>query len=56
MSIKFYCNSNILVIGATNSGKTTTILEIIKQQLIEPMPSKSFICMEPGKRSWISGI
>ena len=42
MSFKFYANSNILVIGATNSGKTTTILKIIKLNLIEPMPNKIF--------------
>ena len=42
MPLKFYANSNILVVGSTNSGKTTTILEIIKQSLIEPMPSKIF--------------
>ena len=40
--IKFYANSNILVIGATSSGKTTTVLEIIKQKLIEPWPQKIF--------------
>ena len=40
MSIKLYANSNILVIGASQSGKTTTVLKIIDQRLIEPMPSK----------------
>ena len=40
MSIKLYANSNILVIGASQSGKTTTVLKIIDQKLIEPMPSK----------------
>ena len=40
--IKFYANSNIMVIGATSSGKTTTVLKIIKQRLIEPWPQKIF--------------
>ena len=40
MSIKLYANSNILVIGASQSGKTTTVLKIIDQKLIEPMPNK----------------
>lgn len=42
MSINFYANSNILVIGASGSGKTTAILKIIKHGLIEPMPEKIF--------------
>ena len=42
MSIKFYATSNILVIGASQSGKTTSVLKIIKQKRIEPMPKKIF--------------
>ena len=42
MSLKFFANSNILVIGSTGSGKTTAVLKIIKNRLIEPMPSKIF--------------
>ena len=42
MSLKFIANSNILVIGSTGSGKTTAVLQIIKDRLIEPMPSKIF--------------
>ena len=42
MSIKFYATSNILVIGASQSGKTTSVLKIIKQKRIEPMPEKIF--------------
>ena len=40
--IKFYADSNILVVGATNSGKTTTILKLIKDQCVYPMPKKIF--------------
>ena len=42
MSIKLYANSNILVIGASGSGKTTSVLNIIERELIEPMPKKIF--------------
>ena len=42
MSIKLYANSNILVIGATGSGKTMAVLKIIKEKLIAPMPEKIF--------------
>lgn len=31
-----------MVIGSTNTGKTTMILRLIKEQLIEPMPKKIF--------------
>jgi len=42
MSIKFIANSNILVIGASGSGKTSSVLRLVKEQLIDPMPSKIF--------------
>ena len=42
MSIKLYANSNILVIGSSRSGKTTAVLKIIEEKLIEPMPKKIF--------------
>ena len=35
-------NSNILVIGASGSGKTTTIMKIVREELISPMPKKIF--------------
>ena len=38
--LKFYANSNILVIGSSGSGKTTAVMRIIREQLIEPMPKK----------------
>lgn len=40
--MKLYANSNILVIGASGSGKTTSVLKIIEDELIEPMPKKIF--------------
>ena len=42
MSLKFYAKSNILVIGPTGCGKTTAVLRIISEKLIEPMPEKIF--------------
>ena len=42
MSLKFIANSNILVIGSSGSGKTTAVLRIVKEQLIDPMPSRIF--------------
>ena len=42
MSIKLYANSNILVFGSSESGKTTAVLKIIEEKLIEPMPKKIF--------------
>ena len=42
MPFKFYANSNILVIGSSGSGKTTTVFKIIKQRLIEPMPQRIY--------------
>ena len=42
MSLKFYASSNILVIGSSQTGKTTTVLKIVKLRLIEPMPAKIF--------------
>ena len=42
MVLKLYAQSNILVIGATGSGKTTAILSIIKRKLVTPAPDKIY--------------
>ena len=42
MSIKLYANSNILVIESSGSGKTTAVLKILEEKLIEPIPKKIF--------------
>ncbi len=42
MSVRFYGNSNILVIGSSGTGKTTSVLKIVQQKLIQPMPEKIF--------------
>ena len=55
MVLKLYAQSNILVIGATGSGKTTSILRIIKERLIEPMPEKIFFMYavsQPFMATW----
>lgn len=38
MLLKFIANSNILVIGASGSGKTTAVLRIVRNQLFDPKP------------------
>ena len=40
--IKFIANSNIIVSGATSSGKTSAILRIFKERLIEPFPENIY--------------
>ena len=40
--IKFLANSNIIVSGATSSGKTSAILRILKEGLIEPFPERIY--------------
>ena len=42
MPIKFLANHNCIVWGNTGSGKTTLILRIIKEKLIEPWPKNIF--------------
>ena len=38
MPIKFLANKNTIIFGQTGAGKTYFILEVIRQQLIEPFP------------------
>ena len=55
MPLKFYPYSNIMVIGATSTGKTTAVLRIIKERLIIDMPSKIFYCYgakQPFMDTW----
>ena len=57
MAFTLYANSNIMVIGATSTGKTTAVLQIIKKQLINPMPRKIFYlygAKQPFMRTWNS--
>ena len=42
MPIKFLANKNTIVAGSTQSGKTTFILEVIRQKLVEPFPENIF--------------
>jgi len=55
MSLKFYGKSNILVIGSSGSGKTTSVLRIIKERLIQPFPEKViylYAAHQPFMDSW----
>ena len=42
MVIKFIANHNCIIWGASGIGKTTFILEVLKQKLISPMPKLVF--------------
>lgn len=42
MPLKFKSGTNILVYGVSGSGKTTFVLEILKQRLITDFPKKIF--------------
>ena len=44
--MRLLANSNILVIGASGSGKTTTIMKIVREELISPMPNKIYYLYE----------
>ena len=55
--IKFIANSNIIVTGATSSGKTSAILKILKEGLIEPFPENIYYLYgsyQPFMETWNS--
>lgn len=55
MPIKFIANHNCIIYGATNVGKTTFMLEVLKRRLIEPFP-KHIVYMysvaQPFMKTW----
>ena len=58
MPIKFIANHNCIIYGATNVGKTTFMLEILKQRLIEPFPSHivyMYGVAQPFMETWNAG-
>ena len=58
MPIKFIANHNCIIYGATNVGKTTFMLEVLKQKLIHPFP-KNIVYMygvaQPFMKTWNKG-
>ena len=53
--LKFYANSNIIIVGATGTGKTTTVLQILKTRLIEPFPPNIIYlygARQPFMKTW----
>ena len=42
--MKFLANSNIIITGATSSGKTTALLKVLKDRMIEPFPERIYYC------------
>ena len=58
MPIKFLANHNCIIYGATNVGKTTFMLEVLKRKLIHPFP-KHIVYMygvaQPFMKTWNSG-
>ena len=58
MPIKFIANHNCIIYGATNVGKTTFMLEVLKRRLIEPFP-KHIVYMysvaQPFMETWNNG-
>lgn len=51
--LKFIANSNILIIGATGSGKTTIVMKILKQRMIEPF-AVNLIYFFGAKQTWMT--
>lgn len=53
--LKFYANNNIIIIGATGTGKTTTVLQILKNRQIEPFPPNIiylYAARQPFMETW----
>ena len=42
MPIKFQANRNTMIMGPSGAGKTHFILDVIRQELIHPMPKRIF--------------
>ena len=58
MPIKFIANHNCIIYGATNVGKTTFMLEILKHRLIEPFPNHivyMYSIAQPFMEMWNDG-
>ena len=58
MPIKFIANHNCIIYGATNVGKTTFILNVLKQRLIHPFPKNIFYMYgvaQPFMQTWNRG-
>lgn len=54
--LKFYANSNILVIGSSGTGKTTAVMRLIKDELIHPMPKRIIFmygAWQPMFQEWL---
>ena len=58
MPIKFIANHNCIIYGATNVGKTTFMLRILKEKLIEPFPEHityMYSVAQPFMKTWNNG-
>ena len=53
MTLMFYANSNIILSGISQSGKTTLVLEIIKRRLISPWPKDIYFCYSV-RQNWMN--
>jgi len=55
MPIKFIANHNCIIYGATNVGKTTFMLRILKERLITPFPKRivyMYSVSQPFMKTW----